>query len=122
LVPTSKIIDILLRDLTLPKPSSFDKDSASELCIQIIATLAAFSQITQQSEGGLEGHDRVLFGALDIIVASEATKGVKRLFGELRREDVLESRAAFILQCGEQLVNDLDDSTLTNTLLPLAQL
>jgi hypothetical protein len=121
LVPTSKIVDILLRDLAQPQPSSFDKESASKLCIEIVATLAAFSQITQQSEGGLEGHDRVLFGALDIIVASEGTRGVKRLFEELTREEVSRSRAAFILQCGEQFANDLDDSSLTNTLLPLAQ-
>jgi len=120
-VPTSKIIDILLRELAQPQPPSFDNASASERCIQIIATLAAFSHITQQSEGGLEGHDRVLYGALDVIVASDGNKGSQRLLRELTREEVSQSRAAFILQCGEQLVDDLDSSTLTNTLLPLAQ-
>ena len=121
LVPTSKIIDILLRDLAQPQALSFDKASASKLCISVIATLAGFSHITQQSEGGLEGHDRVLFGALDIVVAADGNKGSQRLFRELTREKVSQSRAAFMLQCGEQLVDDLDSSTLTNTLLPLAQ-
>lgn len=121
LVPTSKIIDVLLRDLAQPQASSFDNASASELCIQIIATLAALSHITQQSEGGLEGHDRVLYGALDVIVASDGNNGSERLFRELTRDEVSQSGAAFMLQCGEQLVDDFDSSTLTNTLLPLAQ-
>ena len=114
-------MDILLRDLARPQASSFGKASALELCIKVMATLAAFSHITQQSEGGLEGHDRVLYGALDVIIASDGNKGSKRLFRELTREEVSQSRAAFILQCGEQLVDNLDSSTLTNTLLPLAQ-
>ena len=119
LVPSSKIIDILIRDAE--NPASPGEDEYAELCIQLIATLGAFSYLTQQSEGGLEGHDRVLFGALDILVATEGPKGVQRLFKILTQGTMSNTRAAFILRCGELVANDMDNSTLVQDLLPLAQ-
>lgn len=117
LVPSSKIIDILLRDAeTAISPEG---QAVADLRIEIIATLAAFSYITQHSEGGLEGHDRVLFGAFDILVAKEGSKGVQRLFKTLIREAMSDSRAAFVLRCGELVVDDMDTSTLVQDLLPL---
>jgi len=83
--------------------------------------LAAFSVITQQSEGGLEGHDRVLFGALDILVAKAGSKGIFRLFKTLIREEMSDPRVAFVLRCGELVVNDMDSSTLVQDLLPVSQ-
>jgi hypothetical protein len=91
------------------------------LCIEIIVTLAAFSSVTKQTDGGLEGHDRVLFGSLDILVASGGAEGIERLFRALLREQMSDAQAAFVLRCGELIVNDMDNSTLVRDLLPLAQ-
>ena len=118
-MPSSKLIDILLRDSEINPTKNLQ--SPADLCIAIIATLSAFSCITQQSEGGLAGHDRVLFGALDILVAKEGPRGVKRLFKILIREAMSETRLAFVLRCGELVVNDMDNSTLVQDLLPLTQ-
>jgi hypothetical protein len=119
LVPSSKIVDILLSDAE--QDTAENQQSPADLCISVISTLSAFSFITQQSEGGLEGHDRVLFGALDILVAKEGSQGVKRLFKTLILDGMSESRAAFVLRCGELVVNDMDSSTLVQDLLPLSQ-
>jgi len=119
LVPCSKIIDILLSDAE--HDTTENQESPVDLCIGIISTLSAFSSITQQSEGGLEGHDRVLFGALDILVAKAGSKGIQRLFETLIGEEMSDSRVAFVLRCGELVVNDMDSSTLVQDLLPLLQ-
>jgi hypothetical protein len=119
LVPSSKIIDILLQHPEMN--TTQDRESPADLCIAIIATLSAFSFITQKAEGGLEGHDRVLFGALDILVAKEGPKGLQRLFRTLIREEMSDSRAAFVLRCGELVMNDMDSSILVQDLLPLSQ-
>jgi hypothetical protein len=118
LVPTSAIIDILLKS-GQNAVSEMNKEFITNLAIQIIATLAAFSNTTQQSEGGLEGHDRVLNGALDILVASDGHHGTKRLFDTITRDGIPSSRVAFVLICGEKLVHELDGSTLREILLPL---
>ena len=119
LVPSSKIIDIFLSDAE--HDTTENQQSPVDLCVGIISTLSAFSFITQQSEGGLEGHDRVLFGALDILVAKEGSKGIVRLFKTLIREEMSDSQAAFVLRCGELVVNDMDTSTLVQDLLPVSQ-
>jgi hypothetical protein len=116
LVPSSKIIDILLHE-----HGQIKSIPATDLCIQMIATLAGFASITQQSEGGLEGHDRVLFGALDILVAKAGSKGVQRLFRTIIQEEISGSRAAFVSRCGELVVDEMDSSTLAQDLLPLSQ-
>ena len=119
LVPSSRIIDILIKDLE--DPATEGKFEYADLSLQVIATLAAFSVLTQLTEGGLEGHDRVLFGALDILVAQEGTKGVQQLFEILVQGEMPDARAAFVLRCGELVVDDMSNATLVQQLLPLAQ-
>jgi hypothetical protein len=117
-VPTSAIIDILLKS-GQNAVSEMNKEFITNLAIQLIATLAAFSNTTQQSEAGLEGHDRVLNGALDILVASDGLHGTKRLFDTITRDGISSSRVAFVLICGERLVHEFDAWTLREILLPL---
>lgn len=119
LVPSSRIIDILIKDLE--DPATEGKFEYADLSLQVIATLAAFSVLTQLTEGGLEGDDRVLFGSLDILVAQEGTKGVQQLFEILVQGEMPDARAAFVLRCGELVVDDMSNATLVQQLLPLAQ-
>lgn len=119
LVPSSRIIDILIKDLK--DPATEGKFEYADLSLQVIATLAAFSVLTQLTEGGLEGDDRVLFGSLDILVAQEGTKGVQQLFEILVQGEMPDARAAFVLRCGELVVDDMSNATLVQQLLPLAQ-
>jgi hypothetical protein len=113
------MIDILIeREQTTSLDNSPDH---ARLAVGIVETLAAFSYITEQTEGGLEGHDRVLLGSLDVLEATSGASGVSRLFQSLDSVESSPYRAAFVLRVAEQLVGTIDGQTLSQRLLPLCE-
>ena len=87
----------------------------------IIETLAALSSPIDP-EGRPVDFDRVLHGSLDLLASNEDQAAIRQLFARLIRDGMPTSRAAFTLRCGELLVHQLDRHTVTEVLLPLADL
>jgi hypothetical protein len=74
------ILDILLADpepLQLPSSSLRQLHPSAQLSLDILLTLVTFASIIEQAEGGFEGYHRVLYGALDVLVAKSGPSGVR---------------------------------------------
>jgi hypothetical protein len=117
--PASAMIDTMLNKEDMA--TSRNADDHARLASGIIQTLAAFSYITEQVEGGLEKYDRVLFGALDILEITSGGRGVRQVFEAMVTPDVSANRAAFALRVAEQLVGTVDGRTMREILLPLCE-
>jgi hypothetical protein len=117
--PASAMIDTMLNKEDMA--TSRNADDHARLAPGIIQTLAAFSYITEQVEGGLEKYDRVLFGALDILEITSGGRGVRQVFEAMVTPDVSANRAAFALRVAEQLVGTVDGRTMREILLPLCE-
>lgn len=92
---------------------------SAELSEVNILTLAKFASMTE-SEGVIEGYEKLLYGSLDVLAAEGGPRGVRRVFDRLWEEEHTEQLSAFVLLVAEQLVHLLDAQTLRDRVLPLA--
>ena len=123
LLPATSIVEILLSSQppTTTSPRISTLPPSAELSIEILITLGSFTELIDHSQGSLEGYRRVLFGALDVLAANGGLEGVRILLRNLVHSNSSPAHAAFILLAGEQLINEVDGSSLREILLPLCQ-
>jgi len=107
LYAASSILQVLLQD---DPPQRYD---SADMATEVLLTLSSFSDLTDSSNGGFEGYDKVFYGCLDVLAARGGTNGVKRLFDRLFDQGVMsDHKAGFILVVGEQVVHHLDGKSL----------
>lgn len=128
LLPAQAILTILLHDDPPLAGSPSGIHPSAELAIHLLITLSTFSSIVSRSKGGLEGYQDLLYGSLDVLSARGGCVGVKKFFQALEagrkvkdvNVDIGADTAAFMLVLGEQVISLLDEYSLTEILLPLA--
>jgi hypothetical protein len=84
-----------------------------------VLTMAKFASLTQ-SEGMMEGYEKLLYGSLDVLAAEGGPRAVRSLFDALWKEKQSFQTAAFVMLVGEQLINLLDATTLRDKIMPIA--
>lgn len=83
--------------------------------------MASFACLPDFTKGSFENYHRVLYGSLDIIAGKGGVKATEKLFALLSQEDPLsDTRAAFVLMLGDELVHQLGRGSI-DLLLPLAE-
>jgi hypothetical protein len=90
-----------------------------KLSMLLVLTLAKFASLTQ-SEGTMEGYEKLLYGSLDVLAAEGGPRGVRSLFAELWHEKRSSQLAAFGLLVAEQLIHLVDAATIRDKVMPLA--
>ncbi|KAK4684211.1 hypothetical protein P7C73_g5984, partial [Tremellales sp. Uapishka_1] len=113
LTPSLSILDILLED-------DHSARASTDMAIGVLVVLCHFSSLTERAAGGLEGYERLLYGILDVFAAKGTTRDIGRLFKLLAEGKESDSRAAFTLLVGEQLLGEAGHKTVDN-LLSLCQ-
>lgn len=106
--PSTSMLNCLLHD---DPPQDSEQ---SDMAIEMLLTLAAFSKVVDASEGGLEGYDKLFYGCLDVLAARGDTAEVNNLVRRLSKPPATttNAKAGFLLTVGEQLVHHLDNDSL----------
>lgn len=121
LLPLASIVDILLKARIGLEQSYEARRAVQALSQSMLLTLATLSRLSGARDGKSEEHDRVFYGSLDLVAAASDSVEIRQLFKSFLAVDESTSRDAFVLRCGEMLVNHLEGYTVIELLLPLCQ-
>ena len=109
--PASSILQILLLN------DRVSQSDTRDMTIEILFTLAAFVEVVDGSQGGIEGYDKVLYGCIDVLVARGGSSDVKRLFDLFfEGAEMTDAKSTFVLLVAEQLVHYLEEITVGHVL------